>query len=113
MEQGRAHSPGDLLHERIKLVLRLETDARPLRQTQPPVTHDRVVGKSSERAEDAGVRFAAAKAEAADDVQRHLIAPVGEDGPTFPAVALEHLQRARELDDAIRLWNVDLNAVPS
>ena len=67
---GVAHGDWDeLAHQRVKLVLRFEADAGPVGKPQPAVVDFRVVGEACERAEHVGIRFAAAEAEAADDVR--------------------------------------------
>ena len=71
----------------------------------------RVIGKSAERAEHAGIGFSTAEAEAAGDGERHLVAAMGKQRATRPAVTLQHIECARILDDSVGLRRIDLDDV--
>jgi hypothetical protein len=73
--------------------------------------HARVVGEPPESAEHARIGFRAPEAEAPGDCERHLIAAVGEQCAARPALALEHLDGAPVLHDAIGLRRIDLDHV--
>ena len=67
--------------------------------------------KPAERAEHARIGFGPAEAEAAGNVQRHLVAAVREQRRALPAVALQHRDCAGELHDAVGLRRIDLDDV--
>ena len=63
-------------HHGIQLILRLETDTGPVRQFEKSIFYLGIIRKARKNSEHARIRFAAAQAEAADQVQGHLIAAV-------------------------------------
>ena len=80
-------------------------------QLEIAVLQPRVVGEAREGAEHAGIGFRAAQAEAAGDVQRHLVAAVREQAGARPVVARQHVERAGVLHDAVGLRRIDLDDV--
>src|SRR5262249_17087325 len=120
---GAAHGAGPLwsrggcwsrrkrAHDRVERRLTLEADARPIGQREMAALQFGVIGETAEGAEHAGIGFRAAETETAGNCERHLIAAVGEQCTARPAVALDHLDGARVLHDAIGLPRRDLDDV--
>ena len=69
------------------------------------------ISKTAEVPEHAGIGFRSSQAEAARDVQRHLIAAVRKRRAARPAMAREHIEPARVLHDAVGLRGINLDDV--
>src|SRR5262249_26884393 len=83
----------EVAHQWIEIRFLLEPDSRNVGQTDLAVHHGNVVGKSSERLEDTGIRLVAAEPEPGRHVERHLMPAVGDDGTPAPPVLLQHGDR--------------------
>ena len=69
------------------------------------------VGKTPVRLEQIGIALVAAETETGGDVERHLMAAMGNAPPRRPAVTLEHRQRAQVLDQAVAQRAIELQPV--
>src|SRR5436305_14390994 len=81
---------GKLAHQAVEARLPFEPNPWTVGQRQIAAANAGVVGKAAEIAEDAGIRFRPAEAEAGGDGERHLVAAVRKQRGARPTVALEH-----------------------
>ena len=91
MRLRTAESRRELLVDLHQLGLGLDTDARRFRRPDPALLDRDIVGKTTERLEDAGVGLRPAKAQAGSDVQGELVTAVGNaplvDQPFSPSIS--------------------------
>src|SRR6185369_14831188 len=89
------------VHLLVEIGFSLEPDARQVRHGDVAVLDTHAVREAAIGLEQVGIAFIAAKAEAGRDIERHLVAAVGNAAAWRPAVGLQHRQRALIFAQAI------------
>src|SRR3954470_8835720 len=91
--------------------LPLETDAGQVGQRHVAVLDLDAIGEAAEGLEEVGVGLVASEPEAGRDVERHLVPAVRDAAAGGPAVFLEHVERAKVLDQAVAERAIELQPV--
>src|SRR4051794_4451695 len=95
-------------HNLDQIGLALEADAGQVGQRHVAVLDLDAIGEAAEGLEQVGVALVAAESEAGRNVERHLVPAVRDAAAGGPAVFLEHVERAKVLDQAVAERAVEL-----
>jgi hypothetical protein len=99
------------LHLRIEIGFALEADPRQIRHGDVIVLDANAVGETAIGLEQIGIALIAAETETGRDVERHLMAPVGNAPARRPALGLEHAKRALIFAEPVRQRAIELQPV--